>query len=93
MFAAARRLARCWRPALVAVRVLMVRSADAQFALKIRFKSAWPSTCPKISPLRRQIGMAPLGAGDFFEGEAREKRRLASANGARWHTHTADFVS
>ena len=37
-------------------------------------KSAWPSTCPKIYPLRGQNGMAPLGAGDFFEGEAREKK-------------------
>ena len=67
----------------------MVRLADAQFALKIRSAKH----VPRISPLRGQNGMAPLGAGDFFEGEAREKRRLASANGARWHTHTAAFVS
>ena len=89
MFAAARRLARCWRPALVAVRVLMVRSADAQFALKIRSAKH----VPRISPLRGQNGMAPLGAGDFFEGEARENRRLASASSARWRTHTTALVS
>ena len=67
----------------------MVRLADAQFALKIRLAKH----VPKNFSAGGQNGMAPLGAGDFFEGEAREKRRLASANGARWHTHTAAFVS
>ena len=68
MFAAARRLARCWRPALVAVRVLMVRSADAQFALKIRSAKHVP----------QNFSAAQAG----WHGASR-RRRLLRGRGAR----------
>ena len=68
MFAAARRLARCWRPALVAVRVLMVRSADAQFVLKIRSAKHVP----------QNFSAAQAG----WHGASR-RRRLLRGRGAR----------
>ena len=88
--AAAWRLAQCWRPALVAARVPLVRSPDAQFCPQIPLGKV---RAQKMYPLRGQGGMAPLGAGDFFEGRRAKKRRLASAKGASWRTRTAAFVS
>ena len=68
--AAAWRLAQCWRPALVAARVLLVRSPDAQFCLQIPLGKV---RAPKNVSAAREGGMAPLGAGDFFEGRRAKK--------------------
>ena len=66
--AAAWRLARCCQPALVVVRVLLVRLPDAQFALKIRLAKHVPKN---FSAARAE-----------WDGASR-RRRLLRGGGAR----------
>ena len=89
MLRAAWRLAQCWRQALVLLECYGALARRPTMPLK----SAWLSMWPMNFSAARAGGMAPLGAGDFFEGEARQKRRLASAHGARWRTHRTALVS
>ena len=88
--AAAWRLAQCWRPALVAARVLLVRSPDAQFCPQIPLGKV---RAPKNVSAARAGRNGASRRRRLFRGEAREKRRLASAKGASWRARTAAFVS
>ena len=55
--------------------------------------SAWQSTCPKNVSAARAGRNGASRRRRLFRGEAREKRRLASAKGASWRARTAAFVS
>ena len=69
--AAAWRLAQCWRPALVAARVLLVRSPDAQFCPQIPLGKV---RAPKNVSAARAGRNGASRRRRLFRGEAREKK-------------------